>query len=214
LKALVLSLGFDERFTIRAILRTGLSSNDRVLIFVAEPIVEKAEKALQVVLDFLKCYFEGVKFDVVSVPTRDFEQSVSVIGEQLMDLKSPNYEVFLNLSGGMRSLVIELLATSLLVGLKGVVEVELENLEGCLSFPIEMLRIKTPLKDEYKTALKSIIEAKEINISQLSRKVNVAKSTIHKIAKKLMEEGLIEYEKMGKKYQLKGKTIAKLLIRI
>jgi len=77
-----------------------------------------------------------------------------------------------------------------------------------------MLRIKIPLKDEYKTALKSIIEAKEINISQLSRKVNVAKSTIHKIAKKLMEEGLIEYEKMGKKYQLKGKTIAKLLIRI
>jgi DNA-binding IclR family transcriptional regulator len=79
---------------------------------------------------------------------------------------------------------------------------------------MEMLRIKTPLKDEYKTALKAIIEAKEINISQLSRKVNVAKSTIHKIAKKLMEEGLIEYEKTGKEYRLKAKTIAKLLTKI
>jgi len=214
LKILILSLGFDERFAIRSILRTGLSSGDKVLIFTAEPIVDKAEKALQIVLEFLKKYFEGVEYEVISIPTKDFERSVSMIGERLMKLKSLGYDVILNLSGGMRSLIIELLVASTLVGLKGVVEVELENLEGYLSFTIDVLRIRAPLKEEYKSVLNAIIEAGEINLSQLSRKVAMAKSTIHKIVKKMIEEGLVEYEKVGKEYRLKARTIAKLFTKI
>jgi len=214
LKILILSLGFDERFAIRSILRTGLSSGDKVLIFTAEPIVDKAEKALQIVLEFLKKYFEGVEYEVISIPTKDFERSVSMIGERLMKLKSLGYDVILNLSGGMRSLIIELLVASTLVGLKGVVEVELENLEGYLSFTVDVLRIRAPLKEEYKSVLNAIIEAGEINLSQLSRKVAMAKSTIHKIVKKMIEEGLVEYEKVGKEYRLKAKTIAKLFTKI
>jgi CRISPR-associated protein Csa3 len=207
-------LGFDERFAIRSILRTGLSSGDKVLIFTAEPIVDKAEKALQIVLEFLKKYFEGVEYEVISIPTKDFERSVSMIGERLMKLKSLGYDVILNLSGGMRSLIIELLVASTLVGLKGVVEVELENLEGYLSFTVDVLRIRAPLKEEYKSVLNAIIEAGEINLSQLSRKVAMAKSTIHKIVKKMIEEGLVEYEKVGKEYRLKARTIAKLFTKI
>ncbi|MCR6692322.1 MAG: CRISPR-associated CARF protein Csa3 [archaeon YNP-LCB-003-016] len=214
MKILILSLGFDERFAIRSILRTGLSSGDKVLIFTAEPIVDKAEKALQIVLEFLKKYFEGVEYEVISIPTKDFERSVSMIGERLMKLKSLGYDVILNLSGGMRSLIIELLVASTLVGLKGVVEVELENLEGYLSFTIDVLRIRAPLKEEYKSVLNAIIEAGEINLSQLSRKVAMAKSTIHKIVKKMIEEGLVEYEKVGKEYRLKARTIAKLFTKI
>ncbi|MCC6019246.1 MAG: CRISPR-associated CARF protein Csa3 [Candidatus Verstraetearchaeota archaeon] len=214
MKILILSLGFDERFAIRSILRTGLSSGDKVLIFTAEPIVDKAEKALQIVLEFLKKYFEGVEYEVISIPTKDFERSVSMIGERLMKLKSLGYDVILNLSGGMRSLIIELLVASTLVGLKGVVEVELENLEGYLSFTVDVLRIRAPLKEEYKSVLNAIIEAGEINLSQLSRKVAMAKSTIHKIVKKMIEEGLVEYEKVGKEYRLKAKTIAKLFTKI
>jgi CRISPR locus-related DNA-binding protein len=195
-------------------LRTGLSSGDKVLIFTAEPIVDKAEKALQIVLEFLKKYFEGVEYEVISIPTKDFERSVSMIGERLMKLKSLGYDVILNLSGGMRSLIIELLVASTLVGLKGVVEVELENLEGYLSFTIDVLRIRAPLKEEYKSVLNAIIEAGEINLSQLSRKVAMAKSTIHKIVKKMIEEGLVEYEKVGKEYRLKARTIAKLFTKI
>lgn len=214
MKILILSLGFDERFAIRSILRTGLSSGDKVLIFTAEPIVDKAEKALQIVLEFLKKYFEGVEYEVISIPTKDFERSVSMIGERLMKLKSLGYDVILNLSGGMRSLIIELLVASTLVGLKGVVEVELENLEGYLSFTVDVLRIRAPLKEEYKSVLNAIIEAGEINLSQLSRKVAMAKSTIHKIVKKMIEEGLVEYEKVGKEYRLKARTIAKLFTKI
>jgi len=213
-KTLILSLGFDERFAIRSVLRTGLSRGDRVLIFTAEPIVDKTEKALKIVLEFLKKYFEGIECEVISIPTKDFEQSISIIGERLMKLKSLGYDIILNLSGGMRSLIIELLAASILIGLRGIVEIELENLEGYLSFPIDILKIKTPLKDEYKNVLNAIIEAGEINLSQLSRRIAMAKSTTHKIVKKMIEEGLIEYEKVGKEYHLKAKTIAKLLIKI
>ncbi|MCC6018935.1 MAG: winged helix-turn-helix transcriptional regulator [Candidatus Verstraetearchaeota archaeon] len=101
----------------------------------------------------------------------------------------------------------------ILVGL-GVVEVELENLEGYLSFTIDVLRIRAPLKEEYKSILNVIIEAGEINLSQLSRRVAMAKSTIHKIVKKMIEEGLVEYEKVGKEYRLKARTIAKLFTKI
>jgi CRISPR-associated protein Csa3 len=214
LKVLILSLGFDERFAIRSILRTGLSRGDKVLIFTAEPIVDKAEKALKIILEFLKKYFEGVECEVISIPTKDFEQSISIIGEQLMNLKKLGQDIILNLSGGMRSLIIELIIASILVGLKGIVEVELENLEGYLNFPIDILKMRTPLKEEYKSILNAIIEAREINLSQLSRKVAMAKSTTHKIVKKMIEEGLIEYEKIGKEYRLKAKTIAKLLTKI
>ncbi|MEM2741989.1 MAG: CRISPR-associated CARF protein Csa3 [Nitrososphaeria archaeon] len=213
MKVLVLTLGFDERFAIRSILRTGLSSGDVVVVFTAEPIVEKVEKALQILMDFVKKYFEGVGLNVVSVPTKDFELSVSMIGEQIKKFKSLDYNVILNLSGGMRSLIIELLAAAILTGLKGKVEVELENLEGYLSFPIETFRIQTPLKDEYRSILEAVMRNEGINISKLSEKLNMAKSSLHKIVKKLIEMGLIEYEKIGKEYHLKTREIAKIFMK-
>ncbi|MEM0083862.1 MAG: CRISPR-associated CARF protein Csa3 [Candidatus Methanomethylicia archaeon] len=213
MKVLVLTLGFDERFAIRGILRTGLSSGDVIVVFTAEPIVEKVEKALQILMDFVKRYFEGVGLHVVSVPTKDFELSVYMIGEQLKKFKNMGYDVILNLSGGMRSLIIELLTAAILTGLEGRIEVELENLEGYLSFPIEVFRIQTPLKDEYRSALEVIMKNEGINISKLSEKLKMAKSSVHKIVKKLIEMGLIEYEKIGKEYHLKSKKIAKLFVK-
>lgn len=211
-KALVLTLGFDERFAIRGILRTGLSNGDRVTVFVAEPVVGKAEKALQVLMDFFKKYFEGVSVDVVSVPTRDFELSVTIIGGKLKELKGLNCKVVLNLSGGMRSLIIEILLTSILISLKGIVEIELENLEGYLSFPMEIFKVKMPMKEEHRLVLETIMLHERINISQISNKLGMAKSSIHKIIRKLAENGLIEYEKKGKEYKLRVKQITKIFI--
>jgi CRISPR-associated protein Csa3 len=213
IKVLILSLGFDERFAIRGILRAGLSNNDKIIIFIAEPIVEKSEKALQIIMDFLKKYFEKIKVDVIPIPTKDFEQSALIIGEKLMNYRNSDYEIILNLSGGMRSLILELLMASLILDIKGIIEIELENLEGYISFPIEMLKIKIPLKDEYRRILKEIIENEGINLSQLSKKANIAKSTVHKIIKKLIEYKLIEYEKIGKEYRFKAKRIAKLFVK-
>lgn len=212
LKALVLTLGFDERFAIRGILRTGLSSGDKVTVFIAEPLVDKAEKALQILMDFFKKYLEEVNVDVVSVPTRDFELSVTIIGGKLKELKGLDCKVVLNLSGGMRSLIIEILLTSILINLKGIVEIELENLEGYLSFPIEIFKVKMPMKEEYILILKTIMLHEGININQISNKLGMAKSSIHKIIRKLVENGLIEYEKEGKEYNLRIKQIAKMFI--
>ncbi|MDW7971453.1 MAG: CRISPR-associated CARF protein Csa3 [Nitrososphaerota archaeon] len=211
MKILVLTLGFDERFAIRNILRTGLSTGDSVIVFIAKPIVEKTERALQILRDFIKRYYENINLEVIAIPIEDFENAVSIIGEQLKRFKDSEGEIIFNLSGGMRGLIIELLLASLLMELRGTVEVDFENLEGSISFPLEIFKVQIPMK-KYRSVLKIIAESNGMNISQISNRLKIAKSSVHKIVKKLLAMKIIEVEKKGREYIIRTKPIARLFI--
>ena len=210
MKTIIITFGFDEKFAIRGLLRNGLNYGDKVLVFTAKPIIDKVERALHILEEFVSKYYRGVTFKVVSVNVQDFNSAILQIGRTLKE--EAEGEKIINLSGGMRSLIIETLAAVLIVGMEGEVEVELENFEGVIKFPLNIIKVKPPLSEEFKNILNTLIEEGGLSISELSRRLNVAKSTIHRRIKILKEMGLVETEYEGKRLMCSATSIAKLFI--
>lgn len=210
MKTIIITFGFDEKFAIRGLLRNGLNYGDKVLVFTAKPIIDKVERALHILEEFVSKYYRGVTFKVVSVNVQDFNSAILQIGRTLRE--EAEGEKIINLSGGMRSLIIETLAAVLIVGMEGEVEVELENFEGVIKFPLNIIKVKPPLSEEFKNILNTLIEEGGLSISELSRRLNVAKSTIHRRIKILKEMGLVETEYEGKRLMCSATSIAKLFI--
>ena len=210
MKTIIITFGFDEKFAIRGLLRNGLNYGDKVLVFTAKPIIDKVERALHILEEFVSKYYRGVTFKVVSVNVQDFNSAILQIGRTLKE--EAEGEKIINLSGGMRSLIIETLAAVLIMGMEGEVEVELENFEGVIKFPLNIIKVKPPLSEEFKKILNTLIEEGGLSISELSRRLNVAKSTIHRRIKILKEMGLVETEYEGKRLMCSATSIAKLFI--
>lgn len=213
-RVVVVTLGFDEKFAIRGLLRVGLGFGDCVLVFTARPVDERVERALGVLREFISRYYDGVKFRVVDVDVQDFYGAVLSVGSVLKEevLKEENGEVIFNFSGGMRSLILETLVAAVALGIDGMVEVELENFAGVISFPLRVIKLSSPLKEEYRVILRTLLEVGEMNLSDLARRLGVAKSTIHSRVKHLINLNLIKAEYRGKSLICTATEMAKLFI--
>lgn len=213
-KIVVVTLGFDEKFAIRGLLRSGLSFGDRVLVFTVRPIDERVERALGVLRNFVSKYYDGVSFRIIDVDVQDFYEAVLRIGSVLKDefFGKEGVEVIFNFSGGMRSLILEVLVAAVAIGIDGRVEVELENFAGVISFPINIVKLSSPLRKKYKEILRVLVEIGEMNLSDLAKRLRVAKSTVHTRIKHLAELNLIETEYRGKSLMCRAQSIAKLFV--
>jgi len=199
MKVLVLTLGFDERFAIRAMMRTGVGSGDRIVIFIVEPLEEKAYRCLQIIKEFLSKYVQDVELIVSSVDVRKFESAVSKIKSELKKAVKDADEVILNLSGGMRASILETLTAALLLRFECKVEVELEDLTGVVSFPIKLLRPIRLSRGELEILLKLLETKNWISLSDISKVYKIPKSTAHKRLRRLIEVGLVEMRRVGKR---------------
>ena len=198
MKVLVLTLGFDERFAIRAIMRAGVGSGDRIVVFVVEPLEEKASKCLQMVRGFLSKYVQDVELNICGVNVRKFEDAVSNIKAELRDIVKDADEVVLNLSGGMRALILETLSAALLLGFECRVEVELEDFTGVVYFPLRLLSSIRLSKGELEV-LKLLETRNWMSLFDISRLSKLPKSTTHKRLKRLVNAGLVEAKRAGRR---------------
>jgi len=199
MKVLALTLGFDERFAVRAMMRGGISSGDRIVVFMAEPVEERASRCLQVVREFLSRYVRDVEFRVLKVDVGRFEEAVSRIRRGLQEAVRGAEEVVLNLSGGMRALILEVLSAALLLGLDCMVEVELENLTGVVSFPIRLLRASKLSRGDLEILSRLLKTGGWVSLSELSRVSKMPRSTVHKRLRRLIEIGLVESKRVGRR---------------
>ena len=63
-KAIILTLGFEEKFAIRMITRHGLDKGDYIVILTG-PLVDKTKKVITYLQDFIQKYFkEEIGFEV------------------------------------------------------------------------------------------------------------------------------------------------------
>ena len=204
MKVLALTLGFDERFAIRAMMRAGVSSGDRIVVLVVEPLEEKASKCLQMVREFLSKYVQNVELRICSVDVRKFEDAVSSIKAELRDAVRDADEVVLNLSGGMRALILETLVAALLLGFECRVEVELEDLTGVVYFPMRLLGSIKLSKGELEVLLKLLETESWMSLSDISKASKLPRSTTHKRLRRLIEAGLVEAKRVGRRVLYKA----------
>ncbi len=190
------TLGFDEKFCYRAILRHGLKEGDKIILITAK-VVDRVKEAYEWIKKFIeKSYGESVDVELIEIDVKSFEDSIRKIVEKLRELEG--YSIVLNLSGGMRSLIAIVLLSLIINPMRNVkVEMELEDLSGIVEIPPPLLRIRemgAKLIEERIEILRKIKEGYK-DVKSLAEVMKKDKSTIRRHIYVLDELGLINVVK-------------------
>jgi CRISPR-associated protein Csa3 len=196
---IVMTLGFDEKFALRAIFRRGLRAGDRVIFVVPEDEDPRAEKAFSTLQQIVFRSIPEVYVERFRIPVRDFPKAVSLIRRLALSLLRSSEKVILNLSGGQRIAILEVLAGFLSCGAGDVeVEVESEDSSTLATFPLIMMR-NIELDHEDANILKILTQAPR-RFNEIQSAAGISKSSTWRRLKKLIDLGLVE--KVDDKYKL------------
>ncbi len=195
--ALISTLGFDEKFCYRAILRHGIKEGDVVVLFTAE-MVDRVVKAYEWIQRLLKTsYGDGVKVEIVQLDIADVVGSVKKVIEKIKEISEDGeVEVIVNLSGGMRALiVIVLLACILNQPRRLKIEMEREDFSGIIELPTALLKLIKSSPREDKLQVLEAVRSGMRDVRSISRTVGRDESTVRRHLSALEEMGLVVVEK-------------------
>lgn len=191
-KALIVTLGFDERFCYRAILRHGIREGDIVILITAR-LIDRVRKAYDLVNSFMRTSFgDSVKIELIELEIEDIESSTVKIMKLLDSLR--DYEVIINLSGGMRTIILTIIFATLLASIDARIELELEDGSNVIEIPkvlINIPRIISILTDEKLEILKSLHGGIK-NSRDLAKKLGKDESTVRRHLAELIALDLVK----------------------
>lgn len=217
-KTVFVTFGWTEIPVISSILRYGLNEGDRIVVILPEYRDERSQRALNDLETFISNYVKNVEITKVYINLEDIADSIYKLKSCIENEKGR--KCIVNLSGGMRSIVIiTYIATILAKHPDIMVELETEDRKRIIEIPEikpEDLRKFEELSYLAKEIIKELLFG-PLEAAVLRKKLNAAASSFHNAQMKLVEMGYIEREKKNKSSILKlttrGKILAKLLIR-
>ena len=208
--ALILTLGFDEKFCYRAILRHGIKEGDKIILITAG-LVEKVRKAYEWIKAFVERSYD-VEVRLIRIDVKNFTKAIREVMHILDEFKG--YNLIVNLSCGMRALAVIMLLALMIKPIRNVkLEIELEDFSGLIEIPQHLLRIheiRQNLTDEKIEILKLIAQGLK-DVKSLSKALKKDVSTIRRHISNLEELGLVEVEKR-KPLKVKTTELANLIL--
>lgn len=200
---IVASLGFEERFLLRSVIRRGVKENDKIVVIMPEKGNQRGEKAFQTLKELMDKAFPSLEIVKHEVNIQDFYGTVSNIRNLLSELNLKG-NIVLNISGGQRLLILEILAAALSLGINAELEIETEDSSTYLTIPIKTMH---PLKLDSvdREILREAAKRGEIRLKDLE-KLEIPKPTIWRKLNRLVEEGLLEKNKNKYKLSDLGRT--------
>ncbi len=197
-KILTLTLGFEEKFCYRAILRHGIKENDRIILITAS-LTDKVKRAYENIRSFINTSFgEKVKVDLLEIDVKNPIDSIKRLIDIFSKIKQEESEIIINLSGGMRILAIMVLFSLILTRIeKAKVEIELEDFSAVIDIPeqfINIFEISKKLTDERIKLMKEIKEGAN-DVKTLASKLKKDESTIRRNINILENLKLVEISK-------------------
>lgn len=212
-KCLIATFGWTEQFVLSSILRHGVGMGDQIVLLVPDKKDEKSEAILRDFGSFLSKYGEGVKLKVERVPLDNFDDAVTKISKIFREILSMEPErVIINLSGGMRVLILATYIAALLTCPRNVViELETENRERNYHIPNLSIKGLVELTDIDRMILGKVEAEEEIDTSKLLQYLKIPRSTLHKHLRELESKGLINLERKGKLLHVSITPLGKFL---
>ncbi|RLF30177.1 MAG: hypothetical protein DRN14_00720 [Thermoplasmata archaeon] len=201
-KLIVLTIGFDEKYGLKALLRKGITIEDKVLVLVHENPGSGVKASIDELKEVLsKALGNEVTMDVVEVPIWDFFKASMVITEAIKERLEEGAKVRAALSSGSRALILETIFSLIMLG-DAVEEMEADTEDGraVIIFPKGVLR--PPQVDETDIEILSFLFEGDKDTNELQRLMSAKrpfpKSTLFKRLIILRDKGLVEIKKRGK----------------
>lgn len=199
------TLGFEEKFAVRCLMRH-MDSASKMVVITAPPVDEHSRSKIEEAFSLLKRVAEeyaeiGVEKLVVGDPL-DFWASVREIRGKLYTEMVGHERTVMCLSGGLRALVVEALVAALTLPSDAqvdrvVVEIELENLSGVTSFNVAQVQKLMQLTGPEHRILEFLEEKGPAKLTRIAQELGMARSTAYRVLRRLEGLGLVVREPDG-----------------
>jgi CRISPR-associated protein Csa3 len=180
---LLVTIGFDEKFQIRALMRR-FKEIDKVVI-VGYFNEERAKKALESFINVINT--AGVSYESLEVNPYSFDDLIVRISKFIN--KNKGNRLIVNLSGGMRILILGVILSFIINYVDAEIEVETEDFKTAVSIRLKDL-MPISLSNDHINILKAIKEG-YVSINSLHSYLKIPLSTVWRRVKELKSEGLL-----------------------
>ena len=215
-KTFMICLGWAEAPTLSTVTRHGLAGWDRVLFLTPDWDDRGVVETISSLSGVIRRIDGRISVERFKVPLRSVDEAVVAIARRIRVEASEGRRIILNLSGGMRILVVESLLGAIFSGVRDIlVEVQFEDKSMVVEVPNLWGLIPSP-EDPSIKLLKELSSKEKLmlNIRKLSQNCNLPLTTTHRWLKKLEKQGLIKLEKTGKEIIPKPTTKGKIITLI
>jgi CRISPR-associated protein Csa3 len=195
------TLGFDEKFIIRDILRRGIKEEAKLLVFTSseDTRVEEAFTTLKTTFMSMPLKIEKYRINI-----EDSFSAISEIRNIILENIKGQSEIIFNLSGGQRILLSYILS---------VIASERINCEIVMISEDSSFQVSLPSKiffakqiDPISLEIVKMLKEGELKASEILKKLGgekaVGRTTVWRRLKELMKEGIVEYDDETKRYKL------------
>jgi len=202
---LVSTLGFDEKFAVRCLMRNA-ERISKLVVITAPPLDEYSKSRLESAWSSLKKVAEeyaSIEVERLEVASPEkFWFSTRTIRRKLYEELAGHEELVLCLSGGLRALVAETLIAAVTLPSdasteKVAVEIELENLSGVVRFNIAQIQKQMQLTGPEHQILEMLEEKGSAKLSWLASMLGKPRTTVYRMLQKLEKQGLVVKEPDG-----------------
>jgi CRISPR-associated protein Csa3 len=194
---IVVTLGFEEKFALRAVTRRGAKENDEIVVLMAKDSDERSERAFENFCDVIEKAFQKIKVSRIDVEVKNFSEATKKLIGEFLARKGNDFVV--NLSGGFRLLGIEVLLAAILTKVNAKIELELENSSAVIEFPIKWIQLDMDEKD--KKILATLSEG-NASLLEISKRTKLSRVTTWRRINKLINYGTISYNNSENKYSI------------
>jgi len=195
------TLGFDERFIIRDILRRGIKEETKLLVFTSseDPRVEEAYTTLKTTFMSM-----SLKIEKYTINIEDPFSAISEIRNIILENIKGQSEIVFNLSGGQRILLSYILS---------IISSERINCEIVMISEDSSFQVSLPSKiffakqiDSLSLEIVKMLKEEPLKAGEIIKKLGgdetIGRTTIWRRLKWLIKEGIVEYDNETKRYKL------------
>ena len=195
-RALVTTIGFDERFVVRALIRY-LENIDHFIGILSTPIEQRALQAISNIKNFIDKYVvdsgKRLAYEFIEIDITDPYEAIA----RLKRIFTSNNEYVVNLSGGMRALTIVTFIAFIISRARGEIEIELENLQGRISIDPRIITAG-PLSSDEEKIVNTIKKLGRATYRDIMKETGIPRATLFKHLSSLRSRGVIDQQREGR----------------
>ncbi len=209
MKTLITPLGFDTSQALSFITTEGIGKGDTLIVLRPEekPEEKRGERAYDELKKTVENFSPGINIERKVLDTQDFEDTLLNISEIIDGSEG---ETAVNLSGGVRTIVVALTACSVFFNSKVNRTYNYEKIERELN-PVKLPSVFFDLPGNEKKILNKLTESGPSYYDELTEALDLSKSTVSRLSKNLEEKNLVTTERVEKKSKVTPTLTGELL---
>ncbi len=195
-KTLITPLGFETTPVISFIGKEGIGKGDKLIVVRPEerPEEKRGERAFNQLKETVENFSTDIEIEKVVLDTQNFTDMILEISNMFKKIEG---ELVVNLSGGIRTILVALTACTVFFHSRIQRTYNYEMIEREMK-PIELPYVFFDLTDNEEKLLRKVVREGHSTYNEIEESLDISKSTISRLSNLLQDRQLLEIKEHNK----------------